>query len=81
MRDGEWGAHLVALLGVGGALGHDHQGGAASAAGHGGDVEALLPALHDPVLGQEVHAAQLVHLGITTTRRVRRAQLHCEVRF
>ena len=55
-------AHLVALLGVGSALGHDYEGGTASGSGHGCDVESFLPALHDPVLGQEVHAAQLIHL-------------------
>ena len=54
--------HLVGLLRVGRALGHDHQGGPPRGPSHGSDVEALLPPLHDPVLGQEVHAAELVHL-------------------
>jgi len=55
-------AHLVALLSVGCALGHDHQRGTPSAASHGSDVKAIFPALHDPLLGQEVQAAQLIHL-------------------
>lgn len=53
---------LVALLSVGGALRHDNQGGPIGGTCHGSNVEALFPALHDPVFGQEVLGAQLIHL-------------------
>ena len=52
---------LVRLLGVGRSLGHHHQGAALIGARHGGDVEAFLPLLHDPLLGQEV-LTELIHL-------------------
>jgi len=63
---------LVRLLGVGGALGHDDEGGAGGGAGHSGDVVALLPALHDPVLGEEL-GGQVEHL-----RREARPGVHDE---
>ncbi len=53
--------HLVRLLCVRRALGHDDKAAAAGAASHGSDVEALLPLGHDPLLGQEL-IAQVIHL-------------------
>ena len=78
-------AHLVGLLRVGGALGHDDQAGAAGAAGHGGDVVPLLPLLHDPLLGQELRA-QVIHLHARRTAgqqkraRLRRHGSRCRTR-
>mmetsp|Transcript_5279 Transcript_5279/g.12412 ORF Transcript_5279/g.12412 Transcript_5279/m.12412 type:complete len:411 (-) Transcript_5279:988-2220(-) len=59
--EGEGVGHLVGLLGVWRALGHDHECAATQRPCHGCDVVALLPLLHDPLLGQEL-LNQRVHL-------------------
>mmetsp|Transcript_11865 Transcript_11865/g.51090 ORF Transcript_11865/g.51090 Transcript_11865/m.51090 type:complete len:666 (-) Transcript_11865:112-2109(-) len=62
-------AHLVRLLGVARALGHDHQRGARRGPGEGGDVVAVVPLLEDPIFGEEL-GGQLPHLRAEPRARV-----------